>query len=167
MMKTYNDFIFDDFIYSFLSNHENSNSANGEVENENNEYSSTNSQNINSSSSSSCEKDSNLNDNLYVQNAAEADLNIDPKCQEQRNSHANDHSLEHSHTDSASPEQEEPVTPIDISDLSQLPLTPIDDSTAQSDEPSAKSNSSIPDSPELSLSKDPFPSTTDYTYIHF
>lgn len=167
-MKIYNDFIFDDFIYSFLSNHENPNFANGEVENENNDSSSIEYQNINSSSSSSSfEKYSDLNDNLYVQNTAEADLNIDPKCQEQRNSHANDHSLEHSHTDSASPEQEEPVTPIDISDLSQLPLTPIDDSTAQSDEPSAKSNSSIPDSPELSLSKDPFPSTTDYTYIHF
>lgn len=155
MMKIYNDFIFDDFIYSFLSNHENPNFANGEVENENNDSSSIEYQNINSSSSSSSfEKYSDLNDNLYVQNTAEADLNIDPKCQEQRNSHANDHSLEHSHTDSASPEQEEPVTPID-------------DSTAQSDEPSAKSNSSIPDSPELSLSKDPFPSTTDYTYIHF
>ena len=137
----YDDSIFDNLINSFISDHENLNSAREPFEKENNRSSLTENQD-NTSPSTTVEKDSELTDNLLIQNDAEADLNIQPPL------HATENPTEQTPADTTSLDKDEPVTPIDINDSSQLPLIPVDDSTTTPNKIISTSNSPISASSE-------------------
>lgn len=167
--EEYDDSIFDDLITTFISKFEHTTSSKDEIEatpSDNHKDTVLSTLSSSPKSSSLVNKDPLFKDKILIQNDADADLNITTNTTSNSNP-SNNHT-----THPTSSDLEELITPIDINDPNQLPLTLVEPSShPTSDEssplPTAVStdttSSSTPPSSNRSSKLTPIP--TDNFYV--